>query len=103
MCFSRDPAHNFTFLLSGLSWAGDFNDDGMEDLVWHPDTNGGVALWLMNGGSILQACSLGGVDPNVWNLAFVGDLNGDNKSDLVWNSRVTNSVVVWFINGCSLQ
>ena len=30
-------------LLAGLGWAGDFNNDGMEDLVWHHDSNGVVA------------------------------------------------------------
>jgi hypothetical protein len=104
------------FLMSFSSWAGDFNMDGTDDLVWLHDTNGGVTIWLMGGfggndsapstqigAAILQACVVGHVNPVEWKIAFIGDVNGDGKSDLVFNSRINNSIAVWFLDGCSLQ
>jgi hypothetical protein len=35
------------FLMPFSIWAGDFNDDGTDDLVWLNNTNGGVAIWLL--------------------------------------------------------
>lgn len=90
-------------VLAEGSRAGDFNNDGMEDLVWHHESYGAVALWPMNGGTISQSCFLGGVDPTEWNIVKVGDLDGDSKSDLAWNSRINNAIAVWFLDGCAIK
>ena len=94
-------------LMAFSSWAGDFNGDGTDDLVWLHDTNGAVAIWFIapspkNEAVILQACVVGSVNPLEWNIAFVGDVNGDGTSDLVFHSRIDSSVAVWFLDGCSL-
>jgi hypothetical protein len=39
---------------------GDFDGDLNSDILWH-DTSGNVAIWRMNGGTILQSLSLGNV------------------------------------------
>lgn len=100
----------FLFLPS-VSWAGDFNGDGNEDLVWYraeasgqgPNLDGKVLIWLMDGATILGKCEeLPTVThPLARNLAFVGDLNGDGLDDLVWTSRLRNRVEVWTMEpGC---
>lgn len=99
------------FLMAFSSWAGDFNRDGTDDLVWIHDTNGGIAIWLMGeaapsvnrtNATILQSCVVGNVNPANWKIGFIGDVNGDGKSDLVFNSRIDNTIAVWFLDGCSL-
>jgi len=39
---------------------GDFNADGKSDLLWRDTNTGTVAVWLLNGLSVLQSGSLGG-------------------------------------------
>ena len=80
--------------LSSLSWAGDFNNDGIGDLVWNAGAFDSVALWLMDNnvpGRVLQACTIGVVDPKMWDLGAIDDMNGDNKDDLVWVKRTMKS------------
>jgi hypothetical protein len=44
-----------------IAETGDFNDDGMSDLLWR-DNSGNVAIWLMNGTTVLpSSASLGNV------------------------------------------
>jgi hypothetical protein len=48
--------------------SGDFNGDGMSDILWH-DTNGNVSVLLMNGTTILnQATSFVGQVSTVWSI-----------------------------------
>ncbi len=35
---------------------GDYNGDGMSDIVWQ-DTSGNVAIWEMNGTTVLNAAN----------------------------------------------
>ena len=47
------------------SWSvaatGDFNDDTKADLLWH-NTDGTIAIWLMNGTSVTQTANLNALD-----------------------------------------
>ncbi len=48
----------------GTAWSvvgtADFNGDGKGDILWQ-DTSGNIAIWLMNGASILSTGGLGNV------------------------------------------
>ncbi len=78
-----DPAGRRLWRGAG-SWSivgqRDFNGDGKADLLWR-DTSGNIAIWLMNGLSILQAGGLGNMPTN-WSVAGTGDFNGDGKGDI---------------------
>jgi hypothetical protein len=66
----------------GAAWAfvapptstHDFNGGCLSDILWR-DNSGSVAIWLMNGPSVLQSGTLGAVDSN-WAIAETGDFNG---------------------------
>ena len=47
-----------------IQLTGDFNGDGMSDILWQ-DTSGNVAIWQMNGITVLNA-----------NSSFVANLPG---------------------------
>jgi VCBS repeat protein len=86
-----------------VAGAGDFDGDGMSDLLWR-NSAGQLVLWTLNGSTITGGgfVTSGGSplnpDPS-WNVAGVGDVDGDGKSDLIWRNSATNEVTVWFMNG----
>jgi hypothetical protein len=94
--------HNSSFVFTvPIVGTPDFNGDGFGDLLWQ-DTSGNVAIWEMNGTSILNANS-----PFIANVAgqssiqLTGDFNGDGKSDLLWRDASCNTSM-WFMNGTAV-
>jgi hypothetical protein len=77
----------------------DNNDDGKSDIMFR-DTSGNVALWLMNGGSVLSSGGLGAV-PSTWSVVGQRDFNGDGKYDLLWRDTSGNTAI-WFMNGLTV-
>jgi hypothetical protein len=87
---------------------GDFNGDGVWDLMWwRPDT-GEVEFWYLptgpnaasvSGGTRLQAAaSPGRIQGNV-TLSYCGDLNGDGIGDILWRDYQTGLVTLWLMGG----
>ncbi len=91
------------------SWSvagtGDFNGDGMSDILWR-NASGQLALWQMNGSSIIGSGSVsaGGVavnpDPS-WSVAGIGDFDGDGKSDILWRGA-SGEISLWEMNGSTV-
>jgi hypothetical protein len=74
----------------------DFNGDGKSDLLLR-DLAGTVAIWLMNGPSIISKKVLG-TAPSDLTIAGVGDFNGDGKADILWR-HASGAVAVLLMNG----
>lgn len=87
--------------------AGDFDGDGITDLVLDNPSTGAVAIWYLsgtNGNAIsggLNVTSGGSVTylPSGWVVAGVGDFNGDGTPDLVLNNASTGGVAFWYMGG----
>jgi hypothetical protein len=74
----------------------DYNGDGMSDIAWR-NTNGDVAIWLMNGTQTLSASDIGNV-PTSWSIVGQRQLNNSGNADFIW--RNTNGdVAIWLMNG----
>jgi predicted extracellular nuclease len=79
----------------------DFGGDQRSDILWR-NTDGSVALWQMNKGSIQTANIVSaGVDVS-WEIAGTGDFNGDKKADMLWRNA-DGSVALWQMNGGNIQ
>jgi len=94
----------------GASWsvagAGDFDGDSRSDILWR-NSDGTLAVWTMNGSSIMSsnAVTSGGtaVTPDAnWSVAGIGDFNGDGKKDILWRNNTTGEVSVWNMNGSAI-
>jgi VCBS repeat protein len=74
----------------------DFNGDGFSDILWR-DAGGDVAMWLMNGSTIIAGAGLGNV-PNNWSIVGQHDFNGDSNADILWTDT-SGDVAMWLLNG----
>ncbi len=88
-------------------WAevGDFNGDGMDDLIVNSPTAGGYAVALSDGTSL--RASGGGVWFTGWGGAApswggAGDFNGDGKDDLIIAAPTTGTFAVATSTGSQL-
>jgi FG-GAP-like repeat/FG-GAP repeat len=88
-------------LIVVLGFSHDFNGDGYSDILWR-DTSGNVAIWEMNGTTILnQATSFVANVAGNWSIAGTGDFNGDGKGDILWHDSSGN-VAIWEMNGTTI-
>ncbi len=54
------------------------------NIVWR-HTNGQVAIWFMEGGTIAGEAYPGGQDPSLsWTIQGTGDFNADGHADILW-------------------
>jgi hypothetical protein len=85
---------------------GDFNRDGLADILWEyrTATTAKLALWYMNGSVRLgtEDSAPPMLPDSGWRVAAVVDLDGDGISDVVWQHVTTAEVLVWHMNGASL-
>ena len=88
----------------------DLNGDGRADLVFQNSANGALAVWLMNGATVVGTAWItdgAGTplimpDPN-WQIVGAGDLDRDGKADLIWRNQVTGGVGAWAMNGNAVR
>jgi serralysin len=85
-----------------IAGVGDFNHDGKSDLLWR-NTNGSLAMWLMNGTTIASSSlvTFNGsvVAPDAsWHVVEIGDFNGDSSADILWRNN-SGALAEWLMNG----
>jgi hypothetical protein len=95
-------------VVADLNWkivgSGDFNGDGWPDIVWQHQTGGQIAVWKMNGATLMEGAlvSPGQVSDLDWKIRAVGDINGDNTPDFIWQHRTDGRVAAWLMHGTTL-
>jgi hypothetical protein len=81
-----------------ISYSGDFNGDGKQDILWRSVNTGDTWIWLMNGTSIIGSASIGHVDLS-WRIVGVGDFDGGGKRDILWYNASSGLISIWIMNG----
>lgn len=84
-----------------LAGQGDFNGDAQQDVIWR-NTDGKVAVWLMNGSTRVSGGMLSDMTA-AWYLEGTRDFDGDGKADLVWRNLSTHQMRFWFMDGASVK
>lgn len=73
--------------------AGDFDGDGISDIVWRHGSTGRNQLWLS------ARSGMRGPIPTVrdpsWSIVAIGDFAGDGRADLVWRNLLYGANALW--------
>jgi hypothetical protein len=91
--FPAVPPRRFEFVTSG-----DFNGDGIGDLLWRKKTTGQTVAWLMHGGENLDQKYSGAMDPNVWIGEGTGNFNNSKNDDILWRNADTGETRIWYMD-----
>ncbi|MDQ3288165.1 MAG: FG-GAP-like repeat-containing protein [Pseudomonadota bacterium] len=100
-----DPAAGFV-ALPGIAVGGqfriiatgDFNGDGMMDLIWNRPA-GDMQYWHGDAQGGFSKRQFFAWYPSEWTLAGTGDIDGDGKTDLVWHRARDGLLAYWVMNG----
>ncbi len=96
-----DTGAAWVFVRHNVAATHDFNGDGKSDIAWR-DTSGNVAIWEMNGTTVLNPNTAGvGNVATTWSIVGTGDFNGDGKWDIVWRDTSGN-IAIWEMNGTTV-
>jgi hypothetical protein len=92
-------------LVSDINWdvkgVGDFNEDGVGDLVWRNKLTGENAVWLMKNsegtvqldkGYFIQSAN------KDWQIKGVADFNGDGQENILWQNSTSGENAIWGLN-----
>lgn len=71
---------------------GDFDGDGIADLLWHRD-NGASVIWRSADSTTVKAVTR--VNNLDWHIVATGDFDGDGRADIVWHNAVTGAGTIW--------
>jgi hypothetical protein len=86
----------------GIAWndTHQFTGDGNSDLPWR-NTSGAVALWLMNGSSVLSSGGFGTI-ATTYSIIGQRDFTGGGDADMLWRDSSGN-LYMWLMNGLTVS
>jgi hypothetical protein len=79
---------------------GDFNSDRKPDIVWQHETAGWLAVWLLDGTTLIRGVDLNPIRvlDTRWRIEGVADFNADGHSDLLFRHGQTGELALWVMN-----
>src|SRR5208283_5897396 len=100
-----NPTASYVATVSPSTWSifgqRDFYGTGKSGILWH-DTSGDVAIWEMNGTTILNpTATYVATVSTAWSIVGIGDFNGDGMGDILWRDT-SGDVAIWEMNGTSI-
>jgi hypothetical protein len=94
--------------LADLGWqivaSGDFNQDARADILWQHGGSGEIAIWYMNGATLVTGTltTPSALPDTGWKIVGSGDFNLDTKPDILWRHATSGQIVVWYMDNATL-
>ncbi|MES0336206.1 MAG: FG-GAP-like repeat-containing protein [Candidatus Magnetobacterium sp. LHC-1] len=76
-----------------IAYKGDFNGDGVSDILFRNNSSGLVLVWFMTDGKYSRDTAYEYVSSD-WTITAIADFNGDGRSDILWQHS-SGSVAMW--------
>jgi cysteine-rich repeat protein len=73
--------------------SGDYDGDGVSDVLWRNTSTGGNAIWKSANDATPQ--TVVGVSNQSWKVVGKGDFDADGKADILWRNAATGANTVW--------
>jgi hypothetical protein len=88
-----------------IQGTGDFDHDGNADILWRNSNTGQVAIWFMNGTTMLPSSAVVASTPALnWVIQGVGDFSHDGFADsILWSNTTTGQVAIWQMTGAVMS
>jgi lysophospholipase L1-like esterase len=94
--------YQLTAALQTALGRNDFNKDGLSDLVLQNTISNQIALWFLNGATVLNGAFFPSIPDGDYQIVGSADFNGDGKPDLVFQNQRTGQVAIWYVDGTNL-
>lgn len=98
------PPANLTYQ-STLSYVyfGDWNGDGLTDMLWRGGPSNSLNHWLVNNGNMSFTETDNAITNSFASAVYVGDFNGDGFSDVMQMGDAGDGSQRWFLNDGALH
>lgn len=77
---------------------GDFNGDGIADLLWRNRNSGVNGLWLLDASGTITWKQIDGVSDATWKVQAVADFDDDGTCDILWKKDDSGLVAKWLMS-----
>lgn len=77
---------------------GDFNGDGIADLLWRNRNTGVNGYWLLDANGAITWRQLDTVGDTNWTVQAVADFDDDGTCDILWKNSSSGTVARWLMN-----
>ena len=81
-----------------VAGVGDFDGNGLSDVLLHNQSSGEVGAWLLQSGGAANGWkTMGGAPATMWKVVGVGDYDGNGLSDVLLHNQTSGDVGAWLL------